>query len=74
MCNIKKQNGAAELLRKARLIIWDEVSITKKQAAEALDRTLQDITACNLPFDGKVMVLGGDFHPVLPAVRRGTRA
>jgi PIF1-like helicase len=74
MCNIKKQSGAAELLRQARLIIWDEVSMTKRQAAEALDRTLQDITDCNMPFGGKVMVFGGDFCQVLPMVRRGTRA
>lgn len=48
--------------------------MTKRQAAEALDRTMQDITDCNLPFGGKVMVFGGDFRQVLPVVRRGTRA
>lgn len=74
MCNIKKQSGTAELLRRARLIIWDEASMTKRQAFEALDRTMQDITDSHMPFGGKVMVLGGDFRQVLPVVRRGTRA
>jgi ATP-dependent DNA helicase PIF1 len=48
--------------------------MTKSQAAAALDRTLQDITDCNLPFGGKVMIFGGDFRQVLPVVRRGIRA
>ncbi|KAJ9566736.1 hypothetical protein OSB04_002702 [Centaurea solstitialis] len=74
MCNIKKQSGAAQLLRVAKLIIWDEASMAKRQAVEALDRTMQDITGVALPFGGKIMVMGGDFRQVLPVVRRGTRA
>nr|XP_043636045.1 uncharacterized protein LOC122607184 [Erigeron canadensis] len=60
MCNIKQQSGTptAQLLRQAKLIIWDEASMAKRQAVEALDRTLQDITTVSLPFGGKVMVLG----------------
>ena len=41
---------------------------------EILDRSLQDITGCDLPFGGKVMVFGGDFRQILPVVARGTRA
>jgi hypothetical protein len=74
MCGFSKQSGTAELLRRASLIIWDEVAMTKRQAVEALDRTLQDITGVESPFGGKVVVLGGDFRQVLPVVRRGTRA
>ncbi|XP_062179396.1 uncharacterized protein LOC133884006 [Phragmites australis] len=74
MCNFTKQSGTAELLRRASLIIWDEVAMTKRQAVEALDRSLQDIIGCSLPFGGKVMVFGGDFRQVLPVVTRGTRA
>ena len=29
MCNFSKQSGTAELLRRASLIIWDEVAMTK---------------------------------------------
>nr|GEZ93479.1 hypothetical protein [Tanacetum cinerariifolium] len=74
LCNIKKQSGTAKLLRTAKLIIWDEASMAKRQAVEALDRSMQDITGMRLPFSGKIMVLRGDFRQVLPVVRCGTRA
>ena len=74
MCSFTKQSGTAELLRRASLIIWDEVAMTKRQCVETLDRSLQDIMECGLPFGGKVMVFGGDFRQVLPVVTRGTRA
>ncbi|XP_024965893.1 ATP-dependent DNA helicase PIF1-like [Cynara cardunculus var. scolymus] len=44
MCNIKKQNRTAQLLQAAKIIIWDEASMAKRQAVEALDITMQDIT------------------------------
>uniref|UniRef100_A0A453RUC7 ATP-dependent DNA helicase n=1 Tax=Aegilops tauschii subsp. strangulata TaxID=200361 RepID=A0A453RUC7_AEGTS len=69
-----KQSGTAELLKQASLIIWDEAAMTKRQAVETLDRSLQDIMECSLPFGGKVVVFGGDFRQVLPVVTRGTRA
>ena len=48
--------------------------MTKRQTVETLDRSLQDIMECDLPFGGKVVVFGGDFRQVLPVVTRGTRA
>nr|GEV12946.1 ATP-dependent DNA helicase PIF1-like [Tanacetum cinerariifolium] len=74
ICNIKKQSGLAKLLCQAKLIIWDETLMAKRQAVEAVDRTMQDITGVKLPFGGKIFVLGGDFRQVLPVVRCGTRA
>ncbi|KAI3764815.1 hypothetical protein L2E82_14832 [Cichorium intybus] len=53
MCSIKKQSGTAQLLREAKVIIWDEASMAKRQAVEAVDRTMQDITGDKLPFGGK---------------------
>jgi hypothetical protein len=55
-----------ELIQSTSLIIWDEALMTHKFAFEALDRSLRDILASsspiatNLPFGGKVVVLGGD--------------
>jgi len=69
-----KESSTAELLRKAKVIIWDEVSMAKRQAIEAVNRMLQDIMNCNLPFGGKVIVLGGDFRQVLPIAPKKTRA
>jgi hypothetical protein len=48
--------------------------MTKRQAVETLDRSLQDIMDCSDPFGGKVVVFGADFRQVLPVVPRGTRA
>ncbi|KAD4178348.1 hypothetical protein E3N88_26939 [Mikania micrantha] len=74
MCNIKKQSRAAELIRLSKIIIWDEASMAKRHAIEAVDRTLQYIIGVSLPFGGKIMVMGGDFRQVLPVIKRGTRA
>nr|KAJ0203108.1 hypothetical protein LSAT_V11C500246880 [Lactuca sativa] len=73
VCKISRQSGTAQLLRTAKVIIWDEVSMAKRHALEAVDRTMKDITGVMLPFDGKIMVLGGDFRQVLSVVI-GTRA
>jgi hypothetical protein len=75
VCSFTKQSGTAELLRKASLIIWDEASMTKRQAVEALDNSMRDIMGrLGLSFGGKTIVFGGDFRQVLPVVRKGSRA
>eukprot|EP00267_Zea_mays_P053373 XP_020406492.1 uncharacterized protein LOC109945102 [Zea mays] len=75
VCSFMKQSGTAELLRKASLIIWDEASMTKRQAVEALDNSMRDVMGRpGLPFGGKTIVFGGDFRQVLPVVRKGSRA
>ncbi|GJW01131.1 ATP-dependent DNA helicase PIF1-like protein [Tanacetum coccineum] len=74
ICIIKKQSGLAKLLCQAKLIIWDEASMAKRQVMEVVDQTMQDITGVKLPFGGKIFVLDGDFRQVLPVVRHGTRA
>ncbi|XP_023763602.1 uncharacterized protein LOC111912091 [Lactuca sativa] len=74
VCMISRQSGIAQLLRIAKVIVWDEASMAKRHALEAVDRTMKDITGVMLPFGGKIMVLGGDFRQVLLVVRRGTRA
>ncbi|WVZ69849.1 hypothetical protein U9M48_018572 [Paspalum notatum var. saurae] len=74
VCSFTKQSATAELLQRAALVIWDEVAMTKRQAVEALERTLRNIMGSDQPFGGKVMLFGGDFRQVLPVVARGTRA
>ncbi|XP_047085208.1 ATP-dependent DNA helicase PIF1-like [Lolium rigidum] len=75
ICGFTKQSGTAKLLQAASLIIWDEASMTKRQAVEALDKSMRDIMdRPDLPFGGKTVVFGGDFRQVLPVVRKGTRA
>ncbi|RYR48040.1 hypothetical protein Ahy_A07g034036 [Arachis hypogaea] len=80
VCRIKKDSAKAEVVRLADLIIWDEALMTNKLAFEALDRTLRDIMVSvsdrnkDLPFGGKVVVLGGDFRQVLTVIPKGSRA
>ncbi|PWZ37531.1 ATP-dependent DNA helicase PIF1 [Zea mays] len=64
VCSFTKQSGTAELLRKASLIIWDEASMTKRQAVEALDNSMRDIMG------------RPHYHLVtgLAVVRKGSRA
>ena len=78
-CNIKQGSSHARLLSKAKLIIWDEAPMLSKYCYEALDRCLNDVLRFvpnyngDLPFGGKVVVLGGDFRQILPMIPRETR-
>jgi hypothetical protein len=74
ICKFSKQSNMVDLLHRATLIIWDEVAMTKRQSIETLDRSLQDIMGCEVPFGRMVMVFGSDFRQLLPIVPRGTRA
>ncbi|XP_042987192.1 ATP-dependent DNA helicase PIF1-like [Carya illinoinensis] len=73
MCCVSKQSAIAKLLRVARLIIWDEAPISRKQHIEALDKMLRDINDSELTFGRKVVIFCGDFRQVLPVVRKGIR-
>ncbi|XP_033222979.1 uncharacterized protein LOC117176786 [Belonocnema kinseyi] len=44
-----------------------------RYALESVDRTLRDLTNINLPFVGKIMLLGGDFRQLLPIKVNRTR-
>ncbi|KAH0633187.1 hypothetical protein KY284_035973 [Solanum tuberosum] len=78
-CNIKQGTPLANLIVKAKLIIWDEAPMMHKYCFEALDRTLRDIISykdaskAELPFGGKTVVLGGDLRQILPVIPKGTR-
>ncbi|CAH1113289.1 unnamed protein product [Psylliodes chrysocephalus] len=67
-CNISKQSDIAHVLKKAKLIIWDECTMAHKNAIEALNRTLKDIRSCNQIMGGITVLLAGDFRQTLPVV------
>ncbi|XP_016192478.1 uncharacterized protein LOC107633354 [Arachis ipaensis] len=79
VCNIKPDSPQTMLLLKAKLIIWDEALMVSRYCYEALDKCLGDIMRFSLtynkdlPFGGKVVVLGGDFRQFLPIILRGSR-
>ncbi|XP_074297781.1 uncharacterized protein LOC141628552 [Silene latifolia] len=76
---IKPGSDLAELLIRSKLIIWDEAPMTHKHSFEAVDKSLKDVVRvvdarnATLPFDGKVVVFGGDFRQTLPVVQKGSR-
>jgi ATP-dependent DNA helicase PIF1 len=73
-CEIGPREPAAHLIRRAKLIIWDEAPMMHKHCFEAVDRTLKDLMKeKRFPFGGKVVVLGGDFRQILPVIPKGTR-
>ena len=59
-CNVGMQSGLAALIKEAS--IWDKASMARRENIEALDLLLKDICEPNVPFGGKVVVLGGDFR------------
>ena len=74
MCGISKQTVLAKLIKRAKLLVWDEALMTHRFAAECIDRSMKDLRSCDLPFGGIVIVFGGDFRQILPVVRHGTWA
>ena len=61
------------------MIIWDKAPMSHKHTFEAVNRSLRDIMKevspelVDVPFGGKVFVVGGNFRQVLPVVPRGSR-
>ena len=74
ICSLTKHSVFAAFIKAVSLIIWDECSMQHRFAFEAVDRTLQDLRECSLPFGGIPTVLGGDFLQTLPVVKRGNRS
>ncbi|XP_071715731.1 uncharacterized protein [Rutidosis leptorrhynchoides] len=78
-CDIKQKTNLAALIQEARLIIWDEASMTQTYAFEALDKTLRDILGSKNEanrgklFGGMPILLGGDFRQILPVIPKGKR-
>jgi hypothetical protein len=79
-CNIKKGTMLADLIKRTSLVIWDEAFMAHRMTFEALDRSFRDILSSessnsqNMPFGGKVIVLGGDARQILPVIEGGTKS
>ena len=43
ICNVGRNTAVARIMRKVRLIVWDECTMSHKRAFEAVNRMLQDI-------------------------------
>ncbi|XP_025702672.1 uncharacterized protein [Arachis hypogaea] len=77
ICNIRQGTPLARLISSTKLVIWDEAPMLNKFCFEALDKCLKDVLRFDrgynphAPFGGKIVVLGGDFHQILPVIPRG---
>lgn len=76
LCNLTSGTNAANLVKEASIIIWDEAPMMSKHCFEPLDRSLADIMRSTekKPFVGNVVVFGGDFSQVLPVIHGASRA
>jgi ATP-dependent DNA helicase PIF1 len=78
-CSIKTISPLGDLIRSAKLIIWDKASMISRDILEAVDRTFKEVCKLidprfeNVPFGGRVIVFGGDFRQVLPVIPKATR-
>ena len=70
---IRKNSSMGEVMRAAKLIIWDEVTMAHKTGIEALDRSLRDIRDCDRVFGGLTVLLIGNFQQILPVVNKETQ-
>src|SRR5258707_1403580 len=71
-CGVRKQSPLAALFRAARMIVWDEVSMSHQNVFQAADHMLMDIRDSPQPFGGLTVVFGGDFQQTLPIIRGGS--
>ncbi|GJT10490.1 ATP-dependent DNA helicase RRM3-like protein [Tanacetum coccineum] len=73
------QSDLGALLKKCKLIIWDEAPMANKHCFEALGRSLRDILrksrydTYDHPFGNMKMVFGGDFRQVLSVIPKSSR-
>ena len=73
-CAIDPRSNRAELIRAAKVFIWDEAPAANQAAFNCANETCQKCMDNDLPFGGKVFILLGDFRQTCPVVRRGSRA
>jgi hypothetical protein len=72
--NMRMASIDAEQLRLASILIWDEATMAPSYAINAVDKLLREITDLDIPFGGKVLLLGGDFRQCLPVVPHASRS
>ncbi|CAF3315234.1 unnamed protein product [Rotaria sp. Silwood2] len=71
---IRPNTKEAENIRKTKVIVWDEPPMASSYVLKAADILIRDIINMNnLPFRGKIMILGGDFRQVSLVIRLTSR-
>ncbi|KAL8601841.1 hypothetical protein ACOMHN_020576 [Nucella lapillus] len=73
-CNLSKNTDEANVLKKAKLTVWDECTMAHKKALEAVNLSLKDIRDSPKIFGRVTLLLAGDFRQTLPIITGGTPA
>ena len=71
VARIRRNSDMHKVLMETKLIIWDEVPMQHKYAADAVDQNLRDLLGKNVPLGGITVVFGGNFCQTLPVIQRG---
>jgi hypothetical protein len=71
---IKPNDSRAQLIRAAKLIIWDEAPMAKRAVLGCVEEICRQIMKNDLPFGGKVVILLGDFRQTCPIIPQSTKA
>jgi hypothetical protein len=72
-CLISMQDSRAQLVRAAKVVVWDEASMVHRHVLECVERSLREIRHSDLPFGGLIFVMGGDFRQTLPIISHSCR-
>ena len=60
--SISVQSDLAKLIRKAKFLMVDESTLLDRRNFDKMESTLRDVTGCNLPWGGKIVIFSGDFR------------
>ncbi|MBI4724338.1 MAG: AAA family ATPase [Rhodomicrobium sp.] len=71
--NIAKNRRVTDRIKKARVLVIDEVSMLSGQTLSAVAQVCQYVRKSSAPFGGLQVVLVGDFFQLPPVVRRDDR-
>ncbi|XP_033225990.1 uncharacterized protein LOC117178674 [Belonocnema kinseyi] len=64
--NIKANSRKVKKMINTDIFIWYEAPMSPRYDLEVIDRNLRDLMKNDLPFGGKIVVLGGHFRQLLP--------
>jgi hypothetical protein len=70
-CRISAKSDKADTMRRARLLLWDEISMAHKSSVESVDRLLKGLRQNSKSMGGVTTLLTGDFRQTAPVVRFG---
>ena len=72
LCNVRAETERAQVLRRADLIMRNEIAMSSSFAPEALDLILRDLRQTSTPFGGATVLFSGDWRQVGPVIPFGT--